>query len=178
MDIKGDISLKYSGWSDEIVNQLVVNNKNADSTAIFGRTIDLFIVACSIGICDDVRIPNDGVKEYNSIGRNTYVTNDDVSRIFHFLFENAIITSKTVNFDIDTRLKLAFDSNFNIDKFSPNNFLVEFANYGIDKIYEKVTKHDFETINNLTNLIRNKMSVDYNDILEDIQKELDDLDFE
>lgn len=178
MEIKGDISLKYSGWADDIVDQLVINNKNSDTTAIFGRTIDLFIVACAIGICEDKRVPNDGAKEYNSIGRNTYITNDDVSRIFHFLLENAIITTKTIDFDIETRMKLAFDPNFNIEKFSANNFLIEFANYGIDKLSEKVTKHDIESLINITDLLKNMMSPDYTKMLEEIQKDLEEIDLE
>lgn len=175
MDIKGDISLKYIGWEDEKVNQLVYTSSIPNSTAFFGRTIDLFIVACSIGILEDKRIPNEGQKEYNSIGRNTYITNDDVSRIFHFLFENAILTTRTVNFDNETRMKLAFDSNFNLEKFSPNNFLVEFANYGVDKIWECRTAHDIETVSNVMDFLKNFVDPEFEKLKYEMFKSLEDL---
>ena len=175
MDIRGDISLKYIGWDDERINQLVYSSSVPNSTAFFGRTIDLFIVACSIGILEDKRIPNDGLKEYNSIGRNTYITNDDVSRIFHFLFENAILTSQTVNFDNETRMKLAFDSNYNLDKFSPNNFLVEFSNYGIDKIWSARTNHDIETITNIMEMLKNLVDSDFEKLKNEIFKTLEEI---
>ena len=175
MDIKNDISLKYIGWDKERVDQLVYDPSRPSQTAFFGRTVDLFIVACAIGILEDKRIPNDGQKEYNSIGRNTYQINEDVSRIFHFLFENAILTTKTVDFDSDTRMKLAFDSNFNLEKFSPNTFLVEFSNYGVDKIWEQRTAHDIETITNIMELLKNLVDPEFEKLKNEIFKTLEEI---
>ena len=178
MDIKGDISFKYISWDEEKIARLVYSSKNPYPTAIFGRTVDLFIVACTIGILEDKRIPNAEPKEYNSIGRNTYMVNDDVSRIFYFMYENAILTTKTVDYDLDTRMKLAFDSNFILEKFSPNNFLTEFSNYGIDKVFEHVTNHDIETITDIMDYLRNLVDPEYEKLKNEIFKTLEEIGLE
>ena len=55
------------------------------------------------------------------------------------MLQNALINSKTIDFDMDERLKLAFDPDYVNNKLSAANFLTGFANYGIERIFEKLT---------------------------------------
>ena len=86
MDFKVDFLLKHTSWSNYL--------KITKELKIFDRTVDLFLVACTIGIYDDKRLEADLSDEITSIGRNTFTINEDVNRITEFLFQNAILHSK------------------------------------------------------------------------------------
>ena len=62
--------------------------------------------------------------------------------------------------------KLAFASDFNIEKFNPINIMTEYANYGATKLVELMTDQDTETINNIIEYL-NSLKLE-NDILPDI----------
>ena len=66
------------------------------------------------------------------------LTNTDLRELLDFMLQNAIINSKTLAFSEDDRLKLAFDPDFVIQKFSPASFLTGFANYGINEIFKHI----------------------------------------
>lgn len=176
MEIRGDLQLKYSSWEKA---RALTNFDNFATIGLFDRLIDLFIVACAIGILYDEWKSNDLEKEVQTINRNTYgsIQNEDVYRILNFMFKNAILTTKKVPFDNETRLKIAFDSSYTEEKFSPTNFLVEFANYGIDIILEECTNHDIETISKLKERLAGMVNPDYEKILNDISKEMDEMEF-
>ena len=138
MQLTSDIILTYPLW-ERADNELT----NEEHLGIFKRLIDVYLIACSIGIKDDKII--ESPKEADSsvkkeIGRNTYTSsiNTDLKDMLDFMLQNAIIHSKTIDLDIDERLKLAFNPEYSIAKLSPAAFLTGFANYGIEKIFEQI----------------------------------------
>lgn len=137
MQLSSDLIMNHPLW--EKAEEVLIKR-----TKIFNRVIDIFIIACSIGIKEDKQIPNEDidedVKQTKTIGRNTYLAigNSDLSDILNHLLQNAIISSNNLPFDINERLKLAFNPDYDNPKFSPANFLVSFANYGITKLFENI----------------------------------------
>jgi len=135
MILTSDINLYNSIWES-------AERKLKDEMGLFDRLIDIFVVACSIGIKEDKFIDDTdtGGIVVKSIGRNTYqsLNNTDLKDILDYMLQIAIINSKYLSFDKDERLKLAFDPDYKIEKFSPASFLVGFANYGIGKIMKTV----------------------------------------
>lgn len=112
-----------------------------DGVGLFGRLIDVFLIACAIGIKEDKRCPDeDGASLCKTIGRNTYTSlkNTDLQDGIDFMLQNALINSDTINYDMDERLRLAFDPDYSDKKLSGTLMLVEFANYGIEKIFSAV----------------------------------------
>ena len=115
---------------------------NKKAYGIFNRLIDLFVIACAIGIKED-KVADAGetpLENPKSIGRNTYQSslNEDLYSILEFMLQNAILNSKTIDFDDEKRIKMAFDPEYQEKKFSPSNFLVGFANYGLQQIYSAI----------------------------------------
>ena len=172
MLISGDISLRHTLWNeaeDKLCNGF-----------IFERLVDLFIVACSIGIKDDEIIENNMTNDDNprSIGRNTYlVKNEDLTKIITFLFQNAILNSKHINFDNKTRLRIAFDPDFPDGKekinLVPTAFLVKFATYGLKRLYDLYNQNDLNHIDGIKSYLDSKILPDYSLIIEEIEKEME-----
>ena len=82
------------------------------------------------------------------------------------MLQNAILNSKTINLDTDERLKLAFDPEYNNKKISPMNFLVGFANYGLERIFEKIdTKASIVAIDELYKYFNSLTMSRYDDLL-------------
>lgn len=134
MVLNTDIILSYPLWSR-------ADNELNTVKSIFNRLIDIFVVACAIGIQADKTITEfDNSSETKTIARNTInsLTNQDLGDILTFLLQTAILTTKTIDLSVEERIKLAFDPDFNIPKFSPAAFLSGFANYGIQQIYENI----------------------------------------
>ena len=137
MNLSSDLILTHPLWEkaqDDLINRL----------GIFNRLIDLFLIACSIGIRDDKQINSDDIdtplSQPRSIGRNTYLSaiNTDLSDLLNLMLQNSILTSKCLNMDLDERLKLSFNPDYENKKFSPANFLIGFANYGIVEIFDHI----------------------------------------
>ena len=138
MQLNSDLILYHPLW-ERADNELV----SKDRLGIFGRLIDVYLLACAIGIKEDKIIESPKESESNSkreIGRNTYTSaiNTNLRDMLDFMLQNAIIYSKTIDYDLDERLKLAFNPDYSISKFSPANFLTGFANYGLDQIFEHI----------------------------------------
>lgn len=174
MLISGDILLRHSLWNE-------AEEKLCDGF-IFSRLVDLFIVACCIGIKDDEIIENDLTDDdrIKSIGRTTYlVKNEDVNAIFYFMFQNAILNTKHVNFDNDTRMRIAFDPDFPDEKtkinLSPTGLLVKFANYGLKQLFDLFNQNEQIYIENIKELLDSKITPDFSDIIGDIEKEMENL---
>lgn len=173
MNISGDIQLRHSLWKDAQERYL--------KDFIFERLVDLFIVACSIGIKEDKIIENDLTSDDDcvSIGRNTYlVKNEDLSTIITFLFQNAVLNSKHINFDSNTRLRIAFDPDFpdanTKINLSPTSFLVKFATYGLSVLNDKYNSNDLAHVISIKDLLDEHIMEDYSDILEEIKKDMEE----
>ena len=135
MILSGDFILVHPKWQladDELVHNIKV----------FNRLVDVFVCACALGIKDDKIIPNSEI-EYplspvKSISRSTIGEHEDLSSMLDLMLQNAIINSRHLNYDVGTRLKLAFDPDYNEKGFSPNGFMISFANYGIEQIFDNI----------------------------------------
>lgn len=149
---------------------------NRDAIGLFGRLIDVFIVACSIGIKEDkvlteIKYPLENPK---TIGRNTYMSlqNTDLYDVLSLMLQNAIINSKTLQMDIDERLKLAFDPEY-VTKLSPASFLIGFANYGIERIFENINSDSALVVTDeLYKYFESLTDSDYEEILNNLTLEV------
>lgn len=106
---------------------------------IFVRLIDLYVIACAIGIKEDkVVLDSDIANPLSSpktIGRNTHRENLDIRDMMDFMLQNALLNSKTIDFGDDERLKLAFNPDYSNKKINAASFLTGFATYGLTQIY-------------------------------------------
>ena len=138
MILNSDIILAHPLW-ERADNELC----SKDRIGLFGRLVDVYVLACSIGIKEDKVVTSleNPLNPPKSIGRNTYqsIINENLKKLLDFMLQNALINSKTIDFDMDERLKLAFDPDYVNNKLSAANFLTGFANYGIERIFEKLT---------------------------------------
>ena len=173
MTLSGDIILRNSLWND--AEDKLCHN------FIFERMVDLFIVACSIGVKEDKILENDIFDDDKpkSIGRNTYlIKNEDLTTIITFLYQNAVLNSKLIDFDNETRLRLAFDPDFpdagSKIQFSPTAFLVKFASYGLSKIYEMQNTSDITFIADLKEMLDSMLLKDYDAFIEELENEINE----
>ena len=116
---------------------------------------EIYMLAISIGIMYDKRIDKlEGELEPHSIGRNVFNTRLGDGKL-EFMFQAAIMSTSTVDFDEDTRLKLAFDDKNT--EFNKLSFLTEFANYGVTILKEKIGATKIETMENLKNFLNSSI---------------------
>ena len=170
MEIVTDITLKGSNW-----------RKALDAFAKFfpqqlQPNYSLYAIGISIGIAYDKQLDiageeNDVEKENRpSVPRTVlHQHNSDLD----FLFQTAILTSKLVDFDELDRMKLAFASDCNI-KFNKFEFLTKFANFGVTKLYEKLSTDPIETMENIKNFLAQSIE-GYNYELDEIDDSLIDV---
>lgn len=170
MILNSNISLKHSIWY-KMQELYPVQNGPKPKIGVFPRLIDAFIVACSIGMHDNVRVENDEKEEVTSVNSKTYndPANDDIKRVMDYMLKILILTLDVTELSgvkREDKEKLAFASDYTIDKFNPINIMCEYANYGAKKLAELVTEQDTETINNIINYLESLKNE--NDILPDI----------
>lgn len=138
MQLSSDLEMYHPLWA-RADSELCSTNE----LGIFNRLVDVYVLACAIGIKDDKVITNDEIVDPlptpKTIGRNTHRENLDIRDMLDFMLQNAIINSNTINLDEDERLKLAFNPDHVNRQINAANFLTGFANYGITKIFEKIT---------------------------------------
>lgn len=169
MTLNTDLMLYHPLW-ERADNELC----SKDGIAIFNRLVDVYILACSIGIKFDKTITPASEEQLQSpktIGRNTYMslTNSDLREALDFMLQNAVINSKTISFSEDERLKLAFDPDYVITKFSPASFLTGFANYGIAEIFKHIdSQSSLVAIDELYKYFTLLEDSQYDDILKSI----------
>lgn len=138
MQLSSDLEMFHPLW-ERADNELCSTNE----LGIFNRLVDVYVLACAIGIKEDKVINNDEIENPLSspktIGRNTHRENLDIRDLLDFMLQNALLNTSTLNIDEDERLKLAFNPDYVHKKINAANFLTGFANYGITKIYENIT---------------------------------------
>lgn len=137
MQLSSDLEMFHPLW-ERADNELCSTNE----LGIFNRLVDVYVLACAIGIKEDKVINNDEIENPLSspktIGRNTHRENLDIRDLLDFMLQNALLNTSTLNIDEDERLKLAFNPDYVHKKINAANFLTGFANYGITKIYENI----------------------------------------
>lgn len=169
MILNSDLVLFHPLW-ERADNELC----NSNELGIFNRLVDVYVLACAIGIKEDktiteIEYPLDKEK---TIGRNTHRQNSDLSNMLDFMLQNALINSATINIDMDERLKLAFNPDYSIPKLSAANFLNGFANYGIEKIFESIgSKSSLVAVLELYKYFESLAESQYDEILKNITLE-------
>ena len=140
MILSSDIYLKDPLW-ERVLNELCAKNE----LGIFNRLVDVYVLACAIGIKEDKIISESDITNPlatpKQIGRNTHRENDDIRDLLDSMLQNALLHSKTIDFDDDERLKLAFNPDYVNKKIRADDFLTGFANYGIHEIYGIISSH-------------------------------------
>ena len=142
MELKGDILLRGTAW-----------NKAIDElSSIFKPRTNymLFMLALSIGIMYDKTIEKveDNGEDVRSVARNV-IGNYDNGKL-DFMFQAAIISTKTIDLAEDERLELAFGDEVSFKKI---DFLLAFANFGITKIVENIGNTPIESMFNIKNFL-------------------------
>ena len=176
MQLNSDLTMFHPLW-ERADNELC----SSKSLGIFGRLVDVYVLACAIGIKEDQAINDieEPLASPKTIGRNTYMSsiNTDLRDMLDFMLQNAIIHSKSINFDMDERLKLAFNPDHINNKLSAANFLTGFANYGIVKIFENISsKSSLVAVSELYKYFESLADAQYESILKNITlEELEDL---
>lgn len=168
MELRTDIPLRGIAW-DSAINGY---------TGIFEPTTQytLFMLALAIGIMYDKRISSlEGSKEYSSrsVPRNV-VTNNDHGKL-DFYFQAAILTTATEDFDEERRLELAFGDDSEYRKI---DLLVEFANFGVTKLLDKIGGTALETMENLKNFLTATVQGHNFEIDALTEEDLESLDYE
>lgn len=172
MILNSDLMLYHPLWEradDELCAK--------DGLGIFNRLIDVFVLACAIGIREDkivTEIEEKDVSPKKTIGRNTYssLNNTNLRDLLDFMLQNALLNSSTIYFNIDERLKLAFDPDYTIPKFSATAFLIGFANYGIEQIFEHVnSKSPLVVLDELHTYFESFAGVDVEELLKNFTLE-------
>ena len=137
MQLSSDLEMYHPLW-EKADNELC----STKELGIFNRLVDVYVLACAIGIKEDKVINNEDIEDALStpktIGRNTHRENLDIRDLLDFMLQNALINTSTLNLDDDERLKLAFNPDYTNKKINPASFLTGFANYGITRIFENI----------------------------------------
>ncbi len=140
MILSSDLEMRHPLW-ERADNELCSTNE----LGMFNRLVDIYVLACAIGIKEDKVILDSDIDQPLSspktIGRNTHRENTDIRDLLDFMLQNALLHSKTINLDEDERLKLAFNPDYVNKKIKAAELLTGFANYGITQIFENLNSH-------------------------------------
>ncbi len=172
MILSGDFELFYPLW-----DKAQIELCSSDKIGLFRRFIDLYIVACAIGIHDDsVKVDfEEKLDSPKMFGSKTYLSmdNNDLQAALEFMLKTAILTTKTIDIDNEERIKLAFDPEYENKKIgNASKFLNGFANYGLDKIYSVIEETDsMANIDNIYGLLQKNAEANYDSILDMITLE-------
>lgn len=142
MEITTDATLRGHIWSDTI-DKLV--------GSVFETYWDLYALSISIGMMYDGRINSkdmvlpDYEGEPKTVPR-TVLGKSQNKALLEFMFQSALVATKHLDLNEDSRLELAFSDEKKPD-FNPIAFLTEFANFGVSKIHEVIKDtEDVETL--------------------------------
>ena len=149
MDIKGDVMLKGGDWR-------VALDALAPFFSITAQpNYSVYVISMSIGIMYDKQLDMAGEEseEYKesraSVPRTVlHPHNNDLD----FLFQTAILSSDLITYTEKERMQLAFDPACSI-AFNKLEFLTKFANFGVQKLLEKVSDEPTETMQNIKNFL-------------------------
>lgn len=171
MQLSSDLTMKHPLW-ERADNELCSNSE----LGIFNRLVDVYVLACAIGIKDDKVIIEESIdnplSSPKTIGRNTHRENLDIRDLLDFMLQNALINSKTISISEDERLKLAFNPDYTNKKINAASFLTGFANYGITQIFNNLTSNSSLVAEaELYNFFESMLNDKYDDILKNITLE-------
>lgn len=163
MELTTDVLLRGATW-----------NRTIDELAPIFKTrtnYSVYMLCMSIGIMYDQRIEkfDDGDVEPKSVPRNV-MQNQDNGKL-DFMFQAAILSTKTEDLPEDKRLELAFGDKEENEGFNKLGFLTQFANYGVTKLAEQIGETPVESMENIKSFLTSTVegnNFDINAIPDDI----------
>lgn len=171
MILSSDLNMYHPLW-EQADDEFCSNG----GLGIFIRLIDLYVIACAIGIKEDKVILDSEIanplSSPKTIGRNTHRENLDIRDMMDFMLQNALLNSKTIDLDDDERLKLAFNPDYSNKKINAAPFLTGFATYGLTQIYEHVkSRSSLVAINELYTYLESLANEKYDELLKTLTLE-------
>ena len=145
MELTTDVLLRGEIWN-RTINEL--------SPIFTTRTnYSIYILCMSIGIMYDQRIDKfeDEDIEPKSVPRNV-MQNQDNGKL-DFMFQAAILSTKTEELSEDERLELAFGDKEENEGFNKIGFLTQFANFGVTKLSEQIGETPVESMENIKSFL-------------------------
>ena len=139
MILTSDIDLRLPLW-ERADNELCDKN----GLGIFRRLVDVYVLACAIGIKEDKVILDSEIKNpltSKSIGRNTHRENLDIRDMLDSMLQNILLNSDRLTLNDDERIKLAFDSTYVNKKIRAVELLNGYANYGLTRIFDVLSSN-------------------------------------
>lgn len=172
MQLSSDLIMTHPLW-ERADKELCSNNE----LGVFNRLVDVYVLACAIGIKEDKVIKEEDIDNPLSypktIGRNTHRENLDIRDLLDFMLQNALLNSSTINIDEDERLKLAFNPDYINKNINAAGFLTGFANYGIQKIFDNIKSNSSLVVENeLYRYFEELANEKYDEILQNITLEI------
>jgi|LSQX01.3.fsa_nt_gb hypothetical protein len=147
MVISSDVQLKGTAW-----NVAVTSLENIFKTR---TNYSIFLLSTAIGIMYDQQIvdPEEKEEEISYVPRTVlYQYIEDLD----FLFQSAILTTKTEDFSEEERLSLAFGDEKK-SNFERMKFLLKFANFGVTKLVGQIGSDTLETMENIKEFLASSM---------------------
>lgn len=139
MELTTDVLLRGTEWALAI-----------DSLAPIFKTrtnYSIFMLCIAIGIMYDKRIEKfDDIEgeEPRNVPRNV-MQNNDGGRL-DFMFQAAILSTRTEDLPEETRLEYAFGEKCEFKKI---DFLTQFANYGVTELVKTIGENTIESMENI-----------------------------
>ena len=160
MELTTDVLLKGVHWS-KVIDELSPIFKTRTNYSIY-------MLCISIGIMYDQRIEkfDDDENEPRTVPRNVMQNNDGGK--LDFMFQAAILSTKTENYTEEERLELAFGEGTEFNKLA---FLTQFANFGVLKLEEQIGDSPLESMENIKTFLVSTIegnNFDINEIPDDI----------
>lgn len=142
MEIKTDILLRGPIWAHAI----------DELSPIFSTQTNysIFILCLSIGIMYDQRIErmDDAELDPRNVPRSVMLNDPDGK--LDFMFQAAILSTKTEQLSEEDRLNLAFGEGTEFAKLA---FLTQFANFGVTKLEELIGETVIESMENIKSFL-------------------------
>lgn len=145
MELTTDVLLRGPIWS-RTIDELSPVFKTRTNYSIF-------VLCISIGIMYDQRIDKfeDGDLEPRNVPRNVMQNNDNGK--MDFMFQAAILSTKTIELNEEERLKLAFGDEDKDNTFKKIDFLTQFANFGVTILEQQIGETISESMENIKNFL-------------------------
>ena len=140
MEITTDVLLRGTEW-DRAISSLREIFKTRTNYSIY-------MLCVAIGIMYDKRIekPEENNEEPRTVPRNVLQNNDNGK--LDFIFQAAILSTKTADFSEEERLNLAFGEKSDFNRMA---FITQFANFGVTKLTELIGASTIESMENIKN---------------------------
>ena len=145
MELTADVFLRGPKWA-RTIDELSPIFKNRTNYSIL-------MLCIAIGIMYDKRIEriDDEDLEPRYVSRNVMQNNDNGK--LDFMFQAAILSTKTEDFSEEKRLELAFGEEDKNNSFNRIGFLTQFANFGMTVLEEQIGETVVESMENIKSFL-------------------------